>query len=80
MRQTVQHGNWRWFAATPVAAMGHAGAAPIDGEAGSNAAALLVLLGLGALVMGLRNLRELRHKRLTPERRYPPHDAQPDGD
>ncbi len=80
MRQTVQHGGWRWFAATPVAVIGHARAAPIDGEVGSNAAALLVLLGLGALVMGLRNLRELRHKRLTPERRYRPHDVQPDGD
>jgi len=39
-------------------------AAPIDGELGSNAAALLLLLGVGALLMGLRNLRELRHKRV----------------
>jgi len=43
-------------------------AAPVEGSAGSNAAAILVVLGLFALVMGLRNLRDLRHKRLTPDR------------
>ena len=44
-------------------------AAPIEGELASNAASILVLLGLWALLMGMRNLRELRHKRLVPERR-----------
>lgn len=43
-------------------------AAPIDGELGSNAAVLLVLLGVWALFMGMRNLRQLRHRRLIPER------------
>ena len=43
-------------------------AAPIEGELGSHAAALLMLLGIGALLMGIRNLRELRHKRLLPGR------------
>lgn len=47
---------------------GSAMAAPIEGEIGSNLASLLVLLGVWALVMGMRNLRELRHKRLTPQR------------
>lgn len=51
---------------------GHANAAPIEGELGINAAALLVVLGVWALVMGLRNLRELRHKRMAPERQQPP--------
>ena len=40
-------------------------AAPIEGQLGSNAAALLVVLGVWALFMGMRNLRELRHKRPT---------------
>jgi len=52
----------------PALAAGPIHAAPIEGELGSNAAVLLVLLGLGALLMGMRNLRELRHKRLVPER------------
>ena len=58
-----------WLSPTvllPIAAP--AVAAPIEGELGSNAAALLVLLGIGALLMGLRNLRELRRKRLIPSR------------
>ena len=48
--------------------MGVAHAAPIEGELGSNAAAVLVLLGVWALIMGMRNLRELRHKRLVLNR------------
>ena len=52
----------------PALAVGPIQAAPIEGEVGSNAAVLLMLLGLGALLMGMRNLRELRHKRLVPER------------
>ena len=50
---------------------GLAYAAPVEGEQSSNIAALLVLLGIGALLMGLRNLREMRHKRLNHERRGP---------
>ena len=46
-------------------------AAPIEGEFASNAAALLVVLGVWAIFMGARNLRELRHKRMTPERHHP---------
>ncbi len=56
----------RWV--LPGIPMGYAHAAPIEGELGSNAAALLVLLGLWALFMGMRNLRELRHKRLVLNR------------
>jgi hypothetical protein len=44
-------------------------AAPVEGETFSNIAALLVLLGIGALLMGLRNLREMRHKRLDQAHR-----------
>ena len=43
-------------------------AAPIEGEFASNAAALLVVLGVWAIFMGARNLRELRHKRMAPDR------------
>jgi hypothetical protein len=43
-------------------------AAPIEGEVASNAAAILVLLGIWALIGGLRNLREMRHKRVKPLR------------
>jgi hypothetical protein len=56
---------------------GPAQAAPIEGEVGSNAASLLVLLGIGALLMGMRNLRELRHKRLTPEQHRHDTEATP---
>lgn len=47
---------------------GHAHAVPIEGEFASHAAGLLVLLGVGALLLSVRNLHELRHKRLVPER------------
>lgn len=60
----------RWLPALAGGYAVKAVAAPIEGELSSNAAALLMLLGLGALLMGLRNLRELRHKRLTPDRRH----------
>ena len=46
-------------------------AAPIEGELGTNLAALLLLLGIGALLMGIRNLRELRHKRMVLNRGAP---------
>jgi len=60
--------NWYRLSLFPALGVGPIHAAPIEGELGSNAAVLLVLLGLGALLMGMRNLRELRHKRLVPER------------
>jgi len=66
--------NWRWLTMLAGMTVGHVNAAPIEGELASNAAALLVLLGIWALLMGMRNLRELRHKRLTPEQR-PRRDA-----
>ena len=71
MNQTAQRHGWRWLPVFPGMQVGQAVAAPIEGEVSSNAAALLVLLGLWALFMGLRNLRELRHKRLLPGRRFP---------
>jgi len=66
MKQSASH--WYRLSLFPTLAVGPIHAAPIEGEFGSNAAALLVLLGLGALLMGMRNLRELRHKRLVPDR------------
>ena len=60
--------NWHWLTVLPGLAIGQGHAAPIEGESGSNAAALLVLLGIWALLMGMRNLRELRHKRLVLNR------------
>ena len=72
---TVSHLRRRYLALAGLGA-GAAQGAPIDGELGSNAAALLVLLGIWALLMGLRNLREMRHKRLTPERRVPDNERQ----
>ena len=50
-------------------------AAPDEGDGFRNIAALLVLLGIGVLLMGLRNLRGLRHKRLMHERRRPDNHA-----
>lgn len=60
--------NWHYWALLPSMAIGQAHAAPVEGELASNAAAVLVLLGVWALLMGMRNLRELRHKRLVLER------------
>lgn len=41
-----------------------AAAAPIEGDFGINAAVLLGALGVWALWMGVRNLYEMRHKRV----------------
>jgi hypothetical protein len=60
--------NWRWLAALPGLAVSQTQAAPVEGETASNAAALLIVLGVWAIAMGVRNLRELRYKRLVPER------------
>jgi hypothetical protein len=61
--------------ALPLAALpaqSAAQAAPIEGEVASNAAAILVLLGVWALIGSLRNLREMRHKRVRPLRNEVP--------
>ncbi|MCB1800744.1 MAG: hypothetical protein KDI82_03555 [Gammaproteobacteria bacterium] len=60
------------FAATPALAV------PIEGDLGNHAAALLVALGVSALFLSFRNLRDLRHKRIAPPR--PQQDAASDGD
>jgi hypothetical protein len=46
-----------------------ASATPIEGEFSLNAAALLFVLGVWALLMGLRNLRALRYRPMVPQRR-----------
>lgn len=38
-------------------------------EVGSHAATILLVLGIGALWLGMRNLRTLRYRRLSPPRR-----------
>jgi len=65
--------NWRWLPALATIGISETQAAPIEGEIASNAAALLVILGVWAIGMGIRNLRELRYKRLVPDR----HERQP---
>ena len=60
--------KWHDAAALSGLFFGGANAAPIEGETSSNAAVLLVLLGVWALLMGLRNLRQLRHKHLVLNR------------
>ena len=49
-------------------------AAEVEGELSVNAAALLVVLGIWALAMGVRNLRAMRYKPLVPQRQ-PQQDA-----
>jgi hypothetical protein len=67
----------KWLPATPGLVIGHANAAPLEGEIGINAALLLMLLGVWAIIMGLRNLQALRHKHLVPERHTAERDPQP---
>lgn len=43
-------------------------AAPTEGESGSYAALILVLLGIWALLAGVRNLRALRYSPIVPRR------------
>ena len=69
--------DWRWVPAFTGLTVGHSHAAPIEGEIASNAAALLVVLGVWAIAMGARNLRELRYKRLVP-RQHERDDPFPD--
>lgn len=67
----------RWLPAMPGLAIGQANAAPLEGEIGINAALLLMLLGVWAIIMGLRNLHALRHKHLVPERHTAERDQHP---
>jgi len=64
--------KYRWMPVASGLTISQAGAAPIEGELASNAAMLLVLLGLWALFMGMRNLRGLRYKRYVRGRGRPP--------
>jgi hypothetical protein len=41
-------------------------ASPLESQSNPNAAMLLLALGVGALLLGLRNLRALKYKPLTP--------------
>ena len=70
MKTAHRENRWYWSSLFPALGIGQLQAAPIEGEFGSNAAALLMLLGVWALFMGVRNLRELRHKRLVPNRQF----------
>ncbi len=60
---------WRGVATLPALTIGQTFAAPIEGETASNAAAILILLGVWALLMSLRNLRHIRHRRIAPDLR-----------
>ncbi len=57
--------NWnrQWLPALPGLTVAPAIAAPMEGELASNTAGLLVVLGVLAIVMGIRSLR-LRSSRL----------------
>lgn len=48
---------------------------PIEGDFAMNAAAVLVVLGVWALLMGVRNLRTLRYKHSVPSRRLSPDES-----
>ena len=64
--------NWPAAMAGPTVVVNQANAAPLEGDIGINAAALLVVLGVWAIIMGARNLRDLRHKRMAPDNRQRP--------
>lgn len=72
---------WRPF--LPGLAVGPTVAAPIDGNSATNAGALLVVFGVFAILLGVRDLRALRHKQniaqqtqldATAETTSPPRD------
>lgn len=46
-----------------------------DDASGFNAAALLVVLGVWAILMGVRNLRAMRYKPMVPHQRRAPSEA-----
>lgn len=52
-----------------LATAGSAHAASPDNPAGDYGTIALFLLGAWALYIGLRNVKELKHKRFTPRRR-----------
>lgn len=53
---------------------------PIEGDLSMNAAAVLVVLGVWALLMGVRNLRSMRYKHTVPSRRSAPDEPNADDD
>ncbi len=57
------------IALIPAVLASPAGATPVEGDFSVNAAALLFVLGVWALLMGLRNLRALRYRPMVPRRR-----------
>lgn len=57
------------IALTATALASPALATPVEGDFSVNAAALLFVLGVWALLMGLRNLRALRYRPMIPRRR-----------
>ena len=61
--------DWRGLATLPGLTIGQTFAAPIEGETASNAAAILILAGVWALLMSLRSLRHIRHRRITTDLR-----------
>lgn len=65
----------RILAGTGGLATSPAYADPIEGEFAMNAAAVLVVLGVWALLMGVRNLRSLRYKHTVPPRRFSQNDS-----
>ena len=70
MRQAI-HNPWQIAAIAPIASAlaSPALATPVEGDFSINAAALLFVLGVWALLMGLRNLRALRYRPMVPRRR-----------
>lgn len=58
----------RWLPALAPLFAGRAHAATADGDFSLNAVVPLALLGVLAIGMGIRNLHELRYRRLVPGR------------
>lgn len=64
---------YRWLPLIPGLAVGPAHTAQNDGVFENLAAAILLVLGLLAILLGVRNLRTLRQKHALPrERRHDP--------
>ena len=61
----------QWLPLIPGLAVGPAHAAQNEGVFANVTAAILVLLGLLAIVIGVRNLRTLQHKHALPRKRRP---------
>lgn len=56
--------DWRWLAAVPLPAVGQTQTAALEGDLANHAALALVSLGIIAIVVGVRNLREIGDKRI----------------